>query len=204
MILKVKIIGAQVWTVENLTHLQFRKLSGRSATLRNEISDWVKNQGPASCTSISSVTGKKTYLFNQIAVRLLEDSFWHQNLLGWRIPDINDCFNLFKYIDPRFNENYWPETLANNLRGANGWQNNGTNKIGFNGTPYPSRKDDGTYIDAEVASWWATKGNELIGLGIYPDIDVVAECGTTINTGKPIRLVMDLTSTRIEEGITYV
>ena len=204
MKIKAKIIGEQVWTAENLTLSQFRELSGRNATLKNETSDWVNNESLSSCTSTSIITGKKTCLFNQIAARYLSDSLGDNNLSGWRVPTFQDCNNLFRYIDDACTEDWWTETLAINLRGTYGWPNNGTNKIGFNAIPFPSRMDDGLYVDVGVASWWVIKDYELIGLGIYHDIDVVARCGTSTNTGKPIRLVMDLPNPRIEEGIIYV
>ena len=143
---------------------------------------------------------KKEYLFDIYSV-----IHFIQNSKFWRIPTSNDLDKLFMSADPNSKSGRETIELAKNLRGTNGWINNGTNKIGFNAYPNPTRDSDGLR-EHDISRWWYhdKNSNNLNGFSIYSD-DIVAFSGPfEENIGLAIRLVLDLTNHRLEGSIIYV
>jgi uncharacterized protein (TIGR02145 family) len=202
MKIKAKIIGQQVWTVENLTREQYKKMTGINIPIINDIWD---NDEPKCCTyeSIIETSKKKNYLFDKNATSYFSR---HRNTNNWRIPTIKDLDTLFNFIHPNASIEWPTDNIAIALRGTYGWLNNGTNKIGYNAVPNPTKNESGELTESEIARWWVYNETSRIynGFGLYNGIDVVALCGTHDKMGLAVRLVMDLQSPRIEDDIEYV
>lgn len=200
--LKSKIIGNQVWTVENLTREQYKKMTGINIPIINDIWD---NDQPKCCTyeSLIQTSKKKNYLFDKNAISYFPRD---RNTNNWRIPTIKDLEILSNFIDANTSTDWETDNLAIALRGTYGWLNNGTNKIGFNALPNPTKNETGALTEFEIARWWVYNETTRIynGFGLYNGIDVVALCGTHDKIGLAVRLVMDLQSPRIEDDIEYV
>ncbi len=200
--LRSKIIGNQVWTVENLTREQYKKITGINIPIINDIWD---NDQPKCCTydSLIQTSKKKNYLFDKNAISYFSRN---RNTNNWRIPTINDLDILLNFIDRKSTTEWITEDIAIALRGTYGWLNNGTNKIGFNAVPNPTKNESGELTESEIARWWVYNETSRIynGFGLYNDLDVVALCGTHDKIGIAVRLVMDLQCPRIEDDIEYV
>ena len=213
MNVKAKIIGNQIWTSEDISLSQLKnilseknEITNIKIPLKNDNKNWMVYNGACCCSYISYVDNKKSYLYNLHVAKLLCENL-NDNENGWRLPSINDWFQLFKYIDNNHTFDYWSESIAQNLRSTYGWPNNGTNKIGFNATPNFKRNEDGTYYDQSFACWWGLNnagiGKIFEGVRLYPE-DVIATFGTENKTGLAIRLVRNFSEPRPEEGLIYV
>lgn len=200
--IKAKIIGNQVWMTENLTAEQFQSVTGRRIKLSN--GNW-QDFVPTCCSYESSLpTKKKSYLFNRDAANEL---FRGRHINRWRLPATIDLDVLFQSIDARSSMDMPSDEVADALRGTYGWLKNGTNKIGFNALPNPSRNNAGELTESRNGLWWYydEQINSHRGIGIYNNLDVIAICDTNNpQNGFAIRLVMDLQEPRLEEGIEYV
>ena len=200
-IIQAKIIGSQVWTTENLTALQYQIITGNRIKVNNE--HW-EESSPQVCSYESSFyKSKKMYLFNSAAARELT---LFNDRKNWRLPTNRDFDILFQTIDPESSLDLPSELVAKALRGTYGWPQNGTNKIGFNAYPNPSRNMFGRLYESEIARWWLydKKRNSFDGVALYNDIDVIATCTPNSHSGFAIRLVMDLQEPRIEKGLKYI
>jgi len=212
MSIKSKIIGNQIWTAEDvcISHLKsaIAESNGLQVNIekKNSNYEWINSTVPAFCTYQSNRTTKSYYLYNQVAAEFIYDLL-RVNNTGWRLPTITDWITLFHFIDNRNNHDNWNNCIAQNIRGAYCWPNNGTNKIGFNAIPNSTRNEDGSFTSEPFAKWWVyNPSNQNSGLGgirLYPE-DIIAEFGTQNNIGLAIRLVRDIYDIRPENGIQYV
>jgi len=150
-IIKCKIIGNQVWAVENLTKEQYYMITGRTIPVKNN--NWSDFEYPK-CYSYESNFSKikKQFLFDINSVQYFH-SFSRDNNT-WRIPTLGDLDSLFQYIDGRSTSNYTYSEIPNCLRGTYGWVNNGVNKIGFNAQPNPTLNENVELSEPEIARWW--------------------------------------------------
>lgn len=200
--IKCKIIGNQVWTVENLTKEQFYIITGRTIPVKNN--NWLHFDLPKCYAYETNYRiRKKQYLFDQRAVEYFH--WFGREHNTWRIPTLNDLDILFRNIDGRSSTDYTQSEIANNIRGTYGWTNNGTNKIGFNALPNPTLNENGELSEPEISRWWCynERSYEFEGFGIYED-DILAFCGMGDKKAIAIRLVMDFHNPRIEENIIYI
>jgi uncharacterized protein (TIGR02145 family) len=200
--IKAKIIGNQVWTVENLTKDQFYSITGIVVPIKND--NWLSFQGKK-CYKYSSVheSRKSSYLFDLNSAEFLYN--YGINNSDWRMPTYSDLDHLFHNIDGRSSAYFPFEEVPINLRGTYGWSTNGTNKIGFNAYPNPTLNEDLELTESEISRWWLYNENRDVfeGFGLYTE-DVLAYCGTSNQMALAVRLVMDLTNPRVEENIQYV
>ena len=200
--IKCKIIGNQVWTVENLTKKQYYVITGRTIPIKND--NWLDFHFPKCYAYESNYTTKmKQYLFDIRAIEYFR-SFSNEHHT-WKIPTLNDLDILFRNIDGRSNTDFINEDIAISLRGTYGWINNGSNKIGFNALPNPTLNENCELSEPEISRWWFydERREDFKGFGLYQE-DVVAFCGVHENNAFAIRLVMDLQNPRVEESIVYV
>ena len=200
--IKAKIIGNQVWMTENLTAEQFQSVT--RSRIKKSNGNW-EDFVPTCCTYESSLPKKKkNYLFNRSAA---DDLFLGRHINRWRLPATRDLDVLFQSIDGRSRVDMPYDEVAVALRGTYGWLKNGTNKIGFNALPNPSRYNAGELTESRHGLWWYydEQINSLRGIGIIYDLDVIAISDSNHpQNGFAIRLVMDLQEPRVEEGIEYV
>jgi len=200
--IKCKIIGNQVWTVENLAKEQYYIITGRTIPVKND--NWAGFDG-AKCYKYETNfrINKKQFLFDIRAVEYFR--YFSREYDAWRIPTKTDLDILFHNIDERSNTEWINDEIAINLRGTYGWNNNGSNKVGFNAEPNPTLNEDCELTEPEISRWWYydDRRGDFQGFGLYQE-DLVAFCGVHENNAFAIRLVMDLQNPRIEENILYV
>ena len=212
MNIKAKIIGNQIWTSEDVTLSQLKVILLQQTDideikipLRNDNSKWLNHSGLCCCTYFSNVDNKKHYLYNrEVAEMTFQELRKKEN--GWRLPNIDDWVQLFKYLDEKNDYDFWSESIAESLRGTYGWPINGTNKIGFNAIPNFKRNEDGSYVNESYASWWVFSNrirNEFSGMSLYPE-NIIAEFSFENKTGLAMRLVRNLKEPRPEEDLLYV
>lgn len=200
--IKVKIIGSQVWTVENLTKEQYIEITGIDIPIVDSI--W-ENDFPKCCIYETFYKQKiKNYLFDFYAAEELHNLLLNSD--SWRLPNLNDINNLYKHINQYSNVDNITDDIAESLRGTYGWSNNGTNKIGFNALPNPTKNENGELTESTISSWWMYNEDNIRfdGLRLYNDLSVITFCGSNSKTGFAIRLVMDLQNPRIEDNLEYV
>jgi len=194
-----KIIGNQVWTIDNLNQIQFKLITGKRISVIGE--SWELDDIPKAYVYNSSIKkNKKEFLFDKNSLDLIE-----HNSKNWRIPNKSDLNNLFQSVDPNASFQNGTIELAKNLRGAYGWLNNGINKIGFNAYPNPTIDDQGIH-ESNISRWWYYDENasSYNGFSLYDD-DIIAISGPFDNNiGLAVRLVMDLVNPRLERNIFYV
>ncbi len=203
MKIKAKIIGNQIWSAENLTRRQYIKLTGLALPIENGIGWEMPDEDeltPRCCTYSLAQDKKEYYLFDQHAVLCLNNA---TKSLHWRVPTMHDWNQLFDHIHAHSGEGLRIDTICNGLRGNYGWKVNGTNQFGFNAFPNPHRCEDGSYSHGG-AQWWTISDFDYIGLGLYQDLNVIAESGSDHTSAMPIRLVLDLPEIRLHRDILYI
>jgi uncharacterized protein (TIGR02145 family) len=177
-------------------------MTGINIPIINDIWD---NDQPKCCTyeSLIQTSKKKNYLFDKNAISYFPRD---RNTNNWRIPTINDLDILLNFIDRKSTTEWITDDIAIALRGTYGWLNNGTNKIGFNAVPNPTKNESGELTESEISRWWVYDETSRIykGCGLYNHSDTFAFCGTHDEMGLAVRLVMDLQCPRIEDDIEYV
>ena len=200
--LKCKIIGNQIWTVENLTKEQYYGITGRTIPVKND--NWADFDG-FKCYAYETNfrIKKKQNLFDFRAVEYFR--FFSREHDTWRIPTKTDLDVLFHNIDERSSTEWINDEVAINLRGTYGWNNNGSNKVGFNAEPNPILDENCELTEPEISRWWYydDRRGEFGGFGLYQE-DVVAFSGVHENNAFAIRLVTDLQNPRVEENVVYV
>ena len=200
--IKCKIIGNQVWTVENLTKEQYYLITGRTIPVKND--NWTNFTGPKCYKYETNFRiKKKQFLFDIRAVEYFRYFSREHDTL--RIPTQTDLDILFHNIDERSSTERINDEVAINLRGIYGWNNNGSNKVGFNAEPNSTLNENCELTEPEISRWWYydDRRGDFQGFGLYQE-DVVAFCGVHENNAFAIRLVMDLQNPRVEENIVYV
>jgi len=200
--IRAKIIGNQIWTVENLTKDQYFLITGIKVPVKNK--NWL-SYSKIKCYKYNSIheSNKDGFLFNLYSAETLNNNGINNNT--WRIPSYADLDVLFKNIDGKSSTNYYYKEVAINLRGNYGWPLNGTNKIGFNAMPNPTLNEKLELSESEISRWWIynQKNKDFDGFGIYTE-DIIGFSGTNNQMALAIRLVMDLTNPRVDDKIYYV
>ena len=198
--IKCKIIENQIWTIDNLTPSQYFFLTGIKIPEKNN--KW-NSYHESKYFYYDNKSDLKQYLFDYKSVQNFKCST--SSKFKFRVPTSHDLNVLIKNIDINADIDKPGKKVPQFIRGAYGWEFNGTNKIGFNAMPNPTINHLGLLEEFKIFRCWFFNldSMQFEGFNLYTE-DIISTSILDLNDGCIVRLVMDLEDIRIEENILYV
>ena len=184
------LIGAQLWTTENLKTTRFANGSVIPNVIEN--ATWAPLTTPAWCNYNNALTNDSLYgkLYNGWA------AVSSSNLCptGWHVPTISEWVDLSDYLGGL-------DVAGGKMKSVDGWSIGqgvgGTNSSGFSCLPggYRNLSGNGSFGGLGGGYWWSSTGqagtNNNAHMTLYGCCNYVSFNGITKKTGMSIRCIKD-------------